>query len=178
MTACLPKEVVDGIALSMEKAGLPRMATQENEAGKVPILHQYLHTPSEITILSPQNKDTNCTYQLESYPSKWLHVPQLKPTCPRTIMREQTTRQSLHFLTSLPISPVHKDKLYAPYALNWITQHDYATTRVADNARRANRLPGGNYVDVALRVVVQGATDTLMVNHVLFMSRRHSEHFV
>ncbi|KAL4075327.1 hypothetical protein V8B97DRAFT_1883409 [Scleroderma yunnanense] len=51
---------------------------------------------------------------------------------------------------------IHTDKLFAPYALNWVTQHEVKDGQVNP------QLTGGNYVDVSLRVVVKCATDTIM----------------
>lgn len=58
-------------------------------------------------------------------------------------------------------SPIHQDLLYAPYALNWVTEHtiyDHKLVKI-----RNKHSAGGNYVDASLRVVVHCAPDTAMV---------------
>ncbi|KAG2064062.1 hypothetical protein BDR04DRAFT_302686 [Suillus decipiens] len=56
--------------------------------------------------------------------------------------------------------PIHTNQLYAPYAMNWVTQHDHSG--IEDPQLGDNHSSGGNYVDVSLRVVVKCATDTIM----------------
>ncbi|KAG9310474.1 hypothetical protein JVU11DRAFT_9618 [Chiua virens] len=55
-------------------------------------------------------------------------------------------------------APIHKDKLYAPYALNWSTQCEPGDVHESHPEKSL----GGNFVDVSLRVVVQSAADTFM----------------
>ena len=56
-------------------------------------------------------------------------------------------------------SPIHTDELYAPFGFSWGTLHETDDTCDVSGGRS----PGGNFVDVSLRVVVKGAPDTLMV---------------
>ncbi|KIM50385.1 hypothetical protein SCLCIDRAFT_34337 [Scleroderma citrinum Foug A] len=59
-------------------------------------------------------------------------------------------------------SPVHQDNLYAPYALNWVTKHRVFDLKAANIDHSNTHSPGGNYVDLSLRVVVHCAPDTAM----------------
>ncbi|KAI6149155.1 hypothetical protein BKA82DRAFT_1001376 [Pisolithus tinctorius] len=59
-------------------------------------------------------------------------------------------------------SPIHQDHLYAPYAFNWVTEHQVYDRRLAKITHRNGHSSGGNYVDVSLRVVIHCAADTAM----------------
>ncbi|KAI6046200.1 hypothetical protein EDC04DRAFT_2888345 [Pisolithus marmoratus] len=58
--------------------------------------------------------------------------------------------------------PIHKDRLYAPYAFNWVTEHRVYDHKLTKIGPRNSHSLGGNYVDVSLRVVVCCAPDTAM----------------
>lgn len=64
-------------------------------------------------------------------------------------------------------STIHTDRLFAPYALNWVTMHE------VENEEVNSHLTGGNYVDISLRVVVKCATDTIMVSQFIHTYSSH-----
>ncbi|KAI6163939.1 hypothetical protein EDD17DRAFT_1755521 [Pisolithus thermaeus] len=58
--------------------------------------------------------------------------------------------------------PIHKDRLYAPYAFNWVTEHRVYDHKLAKIAPSNPHSLGGNYVDVSIHVVVTCTPDTAM----------------
>lgn len=151
--AHMPTEIIGSIENSLEESKLPRIATRNVPEGVFLLFYYYFILFLNLGILG-------LGYQLE-IAGKTYTFPFFERAPPEGYLSQDYVayvfyykKSSLELLISCAISrPVHIDKCYAQYGLGW------CIGREVDDGTQS---PGGNFIDVSLRVAIKQDTGTLM----------------